>query len=101
MKFQNKYKQRGLSFWGFIWGSVLVVCTAYLLVIGIPPYIDNRKLHNALESLTEEPRIMEMSRAKMIRLLNRKLNIDYGDRIVNLDAFQICLMMTRLHDSEV
>ena len=85
MKFQNKFKQNGLTFWGFIWGCVLVVCTAYLLVIGIPPYLNNQKLYRALESLTEEPSVMSMSRAAMIRSLNRKLNIDFADTIVNLD----------------
>ena len=85
MKFQNKYKQSGLTFWGFVWGSVLVVCIAYLLVIGIPPYLNNQKLHRSLESLAEEPDVMSMSRASMIRSLNRKLNIDFADTIVNLD----------------
>jgi len=90
MKFQNKYNQSGLSFWGFIWGAVLLVCISYLLVIGIPPYINNAKLHRSLESLAEEPGVMSMSRAEMIRKLNRKLNIDFADTIVNLNkAFKV------------
>ena len=84
MKFNNPRAQRGLSFWYFIWQVVLFICLAYLLIIGIPPYLDNAKLKRALESLAEEPRVMQMSKPQMIKLLNRKLNIDIADDIVNL-----------------
>jgi hypothetical protein len=85
MKFQNKYKQSGLTFWGFVWGSALVVCIAYLVIIGIPPYLNNQKLYRALEALSEESRVMTMTRSSLIRSLNRKLNIDTADNIVNMD----------------
>ena len=84
MKFNNPRAQRGLTFWYFIWQVVLFICLAYLLIIGIPPYLDNAKLKRALEALAEEPRVMQMSKPQMIKLLNRKLNIDIADDIVNL-----------------
>jgi hypothetical protein len=86
MKFQNIAKQKGLSFWSFIWTAVMVVCISYLLIIGIPPYLGNQKLYRGLERLAEEPKIHSMSRITMIKLLNRQLNIDYADNIVNLDT---------------
>ena len=84
MKFNNPRAQRGITFWYFIWQVVLFICVTYILIIGIPPYLDNAKLKRALESLAEEPRGMQMSKPQMIKLLNRKLNIDIADDIVNL-----------------
>ena len=83
-------KQKGATFWGFIWGVVLFICMTYLIVIGLPPYPDNQKLKRALVYLAEDDQVMRMSRRRMISALNRKLNIDYGDDIVNLDrAFKV------------
>lgn len=90
MNFQTKNNQHGLSFWGFIWGVVLFISICYLLIISIPPYLNNQKLYRSLEDLAMEPTILTMHRAQMIRLLNRKLNIDYVDTIVNINkAFKI------------
>lgn len=90
MKSASLARQKGMSFWGFIWSAVIVVCISYLLVISIPHYINNQKLYRALEDLAVEPGIMNMNRHSMIRLLNRKLNIDYADNIVNLNtAFKV------------
>ncbi len=90
MKIGNFSKQKGLSFWGFVWGAAMVVCMSYILILSIPPYLDNRKLYYALESLAEEPGVLRMQRHSMISLLNKKLNIDYADDIVNLNnAFRV------------
>ena len=90
MNFRSKSKQSGFSFWAFIWSATLVVCFCYLLIIGIPPYLDNQKLYTGLERLSEEPGIHDMSRSTMISLLNRQLNIDYAINVVDLkNAFQV------------
>ena len=90
MKLHFIKSQRGATFWSFIWGIVLFVCFCYVLILSIPPYVNNQKLFNALESLAEEPGIMTMHRAQMIKRLKRKLNIDFGDQIVNIDkAFKV------------
>jgi hypothetical protein len=86
MKFQNIAKQKGFTFWSFIWSAVMVVCISYLLIIGIPPYLGNQKLYRGLERLAEEPKIHSMNRTTMIKLLNRQLNIDYADSIVDLNS---------------
>jgi hypothetical protein len=52
--------------------------------------VNNQKLYNSLVSLAEEPGVMTMHRADMIRRLNKKLNIDFADRIVNINkAFKV------------
>ena len=82
MKFSNPSTQRGLSFWYFIWQVVFFICVSYILIIGIPPYLDNAKIQRALDSLVEERPVQTMSRAQIVKALNRKLNIDVADDIV-------------------
>ena len=87
---QSFNRQGGLSFWGFIWASVLFILLAVVLVKSIPPYLNNNRIHSGLVALTEEPGIQTMHRQKILRLLKRKLNIDYADEIVNLNkAFKV------------
>jgi len=90
MRYQIVKKQRGLSFWGFVWSSVVIISISYLLIIGIPTYINNAKLSRALNDLASDPRIMVMPRIQMVRSLERKLNIDMADTVVNLNrTFQV------------
>ena len=84
MKFSNPNTQRGLSFWYFIWQVVFFICVSYILIIGIPPYLDNAKIQRALDSLVEERSVQTMSRAQIVKALNRKLNIDIADDIVQV-----------------
>jgi len=84
MRFNYPRNQKGLSFWYFIWQVVFFICVSYILIIGIPPYLDNAKIQRALDSMVEEPRVRDMSRPQIVRLLNRKLNIDIADDIVKV-----------------
>ena len=84
MKFSNPSTQRGLSFWYFIWQVVFFICVSYILIIGIPPYLDNAKIQRALDSLVEERSVQTMSRSQIVKALNRKLNIDIADDIVQV-----------------
>ena len=87
---QRFSRQGGLTFWGFIWGTVLFILLAVVLVKSIPPYLNNNRIKSGLVALTEEPGIQTMHRQKILRLLKRKLNIDYADEIVNLNkAFKV------------
>ncbi len=83
---QLGHKQRGLSFWGFVWGAAFFICVTIILVRSIPPYLNNQKLHNALNALTEERTVMTDSRIQLLRKLKRRLNIDYADDYVDLDS---------------
>lgn len=83
-------KQHGVTFWGFVWSTALFVALSIVLVKSVPPYINNRKLVHALEQLASDPKIMLMQRRQMLRNLNRMLNIDYADTIVDLNrAFKV------------
>lgn len=78
-------RQKGLSFWGLVWGAAVFIILTIGLVKSLPPYLNNHKIKNALIEMTEEPGIQTMQRRKVLRLINRKLNIDYADDVVNLN----------------
>ncbi len=83
-------KQRGLSVWGFIWASILVICILVLGMRSVPPYLANQKINNALNLLAEEGDVMTATRITLLRKMKRRLNIDYADTYVDLDkAFTI------------
>jgi len=83
-------KQKGMSFWGFVWGAALFICLAVVLVKAIPPYMNNKKINSALEKLPEERGVMTASRNSLLRVLKRRLNIDSADTYVNLNkAFAV------------
>ena len=84
MNFNHPRTQKGLSFWYFIWQVVFFICVSYILIISIPPYLDNAKIQRALDSLVEERPVQTMSRAQIVKALNRKLNIDIADDIVQV-----------------
>ncbi len=83
MGFEMK-KQRGISFWGFLWGAAFFICVTVVLVRSIPPYINNEKIGRALEALEEERNVMTASRVTLLRKMQRRLNIDYADEYVDL-----------------
>ncbi|MEM7196217.1 MAG: DUF4845 domain-containing protein [Pseudomonadota bacterium] len=84
------YYQRGLTFWGFVWGAAFFIILTIGAVKAIPPYMNNHKINKGLHALIDEPGIQTMARRRMLRLLNRKLNIDYADDVVNLNkAFKV------------
>ena len=83
-------RQRGVSFWGLVWGAAFFICAAVVLTKSIPPYMNNQKIANALQALTEERNVMTASRSQLLSKLKRRLNIDYADNYVNLNkAFKI------------
>ena len=83
-------RQRGVSFWGFIWGAAFFICVTIVLVRAMPPYLNNQKISTALERLLEERTVMTDTRITLLRKLKRRLNIDFADEYVDLDkAFQI------------
>lgn len=83
-------RQKGISFWGFVWGAAFLICTTVILVRSIPPYLNNSKIGNALQLLSEEQNVMTASRANLLKKIKRRLNIDYADEYVNLnEAFKV------------
>ncbi len=79
-----KNKQSGWTFWSVSAVVIIVVVLALLFMRLFPPYFDNLKLQDALEELTNDPRVANMNRRQIIQELDNKLYIDYAHEIVDL-----------------
>ena len=83
-------KQRGVSFWGLVWGAALFISLTAIMVRSLPPYLNDQKINKALNLLIEERSVMTDTRITLLRKMKRRLNIDYADEYVDLDkAFQV------------
>jgi len=83
-------KQRGIGFWGLVWGAAFFILVAILATKSIPVYLTNQKIATALERLTEERDVMTASRNTLLKKLKRRLNIDFAVTAVNFNkAFKV------------
>ncbi len=83
-------KQRGIGFWGLVWGAAFFILVAILATKSIPVYLTNQKIATALETLTEERDILTASRNTLLNKLKRRLNIDFAVTAVNFNkAFKV------------
>lgn len=76
--------QSGLTLWSLLAVAILVTVAALLVMKLFPPYFDNLKLKEGLETIADEPRITSMNRTNIIRELDNLLYIDYAHDIVDL-----------------
>ena len=77
-------KQAGLTLWGLLAVSALVV---FFMLLGFklfPAYFDDMKIQEALDTLVDEHRVTSMDKRTMIRRLDDILYIDFGHEIVDL-----------------
>ncbi len=66
--------------------TVAVLLAVVLLVMKLTPhYLDNYKLESALEHVSTDSRVANMTRREILREIKNKLYIDYGDELINLD----------------
>ena len=77
--------QMGWTIWTMLLAAVIVVSLALLAMKLTPHYLDNAKLDSALAYVTNDSRIVNMTRRQIIQEMKNKLYIDYGDELVDLD----------------
>lgn len=66
--------------------AAAVLVTVALLVMKLTPhYLDNAKLVAALEYVTADSSVANMTRREIVQRMKDKLYIDYGDELINLD----------------
>ena len=78
-------KQNGLTIWTMLLSAAVLVSVALLVMKLTPHYMDNGKLAAALEHVTSDSRVANMTRREILRAMKNKLYIDYGDELINLD----------------
>lgn len=79
-----KVNQQGWTLWSLLAVFLLIAFFAVLSMKLFPVYMDNYKLVEALESVSNDPRAPDWNRNQFIRELDNILYIDYGHEIVDL-----------------
>lgn len=77
--------QEGWTIWTMLLSAAVLVSIALLVMKLSPHYLDNAKLEAALEYVSNDSRVANMTRRQIIREMKNKLYIDYGDELINLD----------------
>ena len=79
-----KRYQAGWTLWGLAAVMALVAFFALLAIKLLPAYFDNFKVRQALEGLAKEPGVTAMGRQEILTGLDKRMYIDYVDRVVDL-----------------
>ncbi len=77
--------QNGWTIWTLLLTVAVLLAVVLLFMKLTPHYLDNYKLESALEHVSTNSRVANMTRREIIRELKNKLYIDYGDELINLD----------------
>lgn len=78
-------KQNGWTIWTMLLTAAVLVAVALLVMKLTPHYMDNAKLKAALEYVTADSSVANMTRREIVQRMKDKLYIDYGDELINLD----------------
>lgn len=77
--------QKGWTIWGLITVVALIAFFGLLFMKLFPPYLDNLKIREALQTVSEEPGVTELTKRQLVRKINNILYIDFADTIVDLN----------------
>ncbi len=79
-----RQNQSGWTFWTVSVAVIILLVLVLLFMRLFPPYFDNLKLQEALDSIADDPRVTNMTRRQIIAELDKILYIDFADEIVDL-----------------
>ncbi|MDH3639469.1 MAG: DUF4845 domain-containing protein [Gammaproteobacteria bacterium] len=77
-------KQTGWTMWSGLAVIVLLATLALLFMRLFPPYMDNLKTQEALDTLADNARVTSMSRREIIGELDNILYIDFAHEVTDL-----------------
>ncbi len=75
---QSKKRQQGLTAGGWLLVLALIGFFALLVLRLFPIYSNNYKFKGIVESLGKEPEIYRMPRKSMLRLIDKRININFA-----------------------
>jgi hypothetical protein len=82
--------QGGWTIWTLSGSLIMVGLAAILVMKMLPPYMDHYKLKAAMITVSKESGVQRETKRNVIRRMNKILNIDFADDVVNLaDALRI------------
>ena len=79
-------RQGGWTIWSILSVALLILFFTLLFMKLFPPYFDNMKIQEALETVAEDPRVTSLTRRQIIRELDDILYIDYAHEAVDLKS---------------
>lgn len=77
--------QNGWTIWTMLLTVAILLAVVLLFMRLTPHYLDNYKLESALQHVSTDSRVANMTRREILREIKNKLYIDYGDELINLD----------------
>jgi len=77
-------RQHGWTLWSLLLVLGLLVFFALLLFKLVPPYLDDRKIQNALDSVIQEQQVEQLSRRAIVNRLSNILYIDFALDLVDI-----------------
>ncbi len=77
-------KQAGWTLWSALGVIILLASLALLFMRLFPPYLDNLKIQEALDTLVDNARVSAMTRREIINELDNILYIDFAHEVVDL-----------------
>jgi len=75
----NKKRQQGLTAGGWLLVLALVGFFVLLVLRLFPIYSNNYKIKGIVESLGEEQNLFRMQRKEMLRIIDKRLNINFAE----------------------
>ncbi len=76
--------QRGWTMWGLLAVVALIAFFSLLFMKLFPPFLDNLKIREAMQTVGEEPGVTTWTKSQIVRKLDEILYIDFADKVVNL-----------------
>ena len=76
--------QRGWTMWGLLAVVALIAFFSVLFMKLFPPFLDNLKIREAMQTVGEEPGVTNWTKTQIVRKLEEILYIDFADEVVDL-----------------
>jgi hypothetical protein len=90
-----RFRQRGLSFSGFIFGAIALVIVSIFGLKLIPPYMQNAQLKNLLVVLANDPELQQATPREIRMAFSRRAEVD-NITVVKADEIEISKETGRL-----
>ncbi|MBI5783629.1 MAG: DUF4845 domain-containing protein [Gammaproteobacteria bacterium] len=88
IKMKNPKRQSGMTMWSMLYVLGTLAFFIFILFKLIPPYLDDLKVNNALQSLGRQPDAGSMPLAEIQEAIRKRLEID------NADSFDLSKSLT-------
>jgi hypothetical protein len=75
------HRQHGMTIWGLAMVAFLIVFFTLLFLKLVPPYIEHGKVKTALENISKQPNLVNMSKNEITDAIQRRFDVDDVSRV--------------------